>query len=324
MKSQQQQPPHAAHKKDRSLGSTTGSLARKIQQIGANAEAENTKEYISPIKVLQKEVVSSTERLKSDIRSCNILSLPILAKYDDISHRLKAELDQDKQSVQELEHIIAKVDALSEELKVKRRQIMDLENDKAQLLGVKDQLLATNRERDFLARDNEKLKGEIKMIKEELGEIKRKKQSETDKYKKSFDEMDALIEKEREAHRMEEENLKQLNQQLQNQLKHMSSVLEDFQREKLESERFCAELQESEKESKLQLAEAADRAKQKDHEYEADCKDIKSEALLLQNKCLELESTNEKLRGEIFKLAQYQSLFNIEKDKVAFLVISTS
>jgi len=41
-----------------------------------------------------------------------------------------------------------------------------------------------------------------------LQEIKLRRQAETDKYKKSFDEMDALIEKEREAHKIEEESLK--------------------------------------------------------------------------------------------------------------------
>ena len=55
---------------------------------------------------------------------------------ESLSNRLRVELDQDKQSIKELEQIVSKVDTLSEELKMKRKQIVNLENDKVQLLTI--------------------------------------------------------------------------------------------------------------------------------------------------------------------------------------------
>jgi len=75
MKKQQTFPKNenSSKKAENTMGSTTGSLVRKIAQLSSNRDIENNKDYVSPIKMLQNEVVSSTERLKSEIKSCIFL-----------------------------------------------------------------------------------------------------------------------------------------------------------------------------------------------------------------------------------------------------------
>ena len=233
-----------------------------------------------------------------------------------MSNRLKAELDQDKQSMKELEHIISKVDALSEELKTKRKQIAELENNRAQLVAIKSQFVNTNRDKENLIKENERLKNEIDEIKKELYEIKAKRQNEIEKYKRSFDDMDKLVEKERETHKHEEDNLKNNIKKLNEEIERLKDIIKNLQQEKINTEHYQLELNEIRNKARLQVAEALDKVRQKEIKQENDSKEMKAEISVIQNKAKELEITNEKLNAEVLKLAQYQSLFGIEKDKV--------
>ena len=211
------------------------------------------------------------------------------------------------------------MDTLSEELRVKRKQITDLETERGQFLQYREQLLGAIHEKDALASENKKIREDLMQTQEELADIKKKRQIETDKFKKSFDEMDSLIEKEREAHKLEEDKLKQINKQLENKIVLLTSSLDEFNNERSQFEKLSMQQLESHKESKRQLMEGVERAKQREMEYEAKCREAKNEASILQTRCIDLESANEKFKAEVFKLSQYQSLFNIEKEKVLLL-----
>jgi len=232
-----------------------------------------------------------------------------------ITNHLKTELSRDKEAANELNLIIAKLDSLSEELKARHKQISRLESDKTQLLAIKDQFADVNKEREKLVRDNNKLTKELRSLEREIEKMKSMRQIEAEKYKSSFDKMDELIEKEREAHRLEEQKLREANIELQIHLQHSNSLLEKMQNESYSKEKCSKELK-KEQEKKIIVTET--RIKQLEQTYETKIKDLTEEISLLKTKCIGLEESNTKLNQEISKLMQYKSLFNIEKDNVLY------
>eukprot|EP00826_Nyctotherus_ovalis_P053172 TRINITY_DN6868_c1_g1_i1.p1 TRINITY_DN6868_c1_g1~~TRINITY_DN6868_c1_g1_i1.p1 ORF type:complete len:144 (-),score=24.58 TRINITY_DN6868_c1_g1_i1:370-765(-) len=64
-----------------------------------------------------------------------------------------------------------------------------------------------------------------------------------------------------------------------------------------------------------------ERLKKCEGEYEARIRATREEFSMLKSKCMNLEESNELLKQEVGRLTQYESLFNIEKEKVACRVI---
>lgn len=245
---------------------------------------------------------------------------PIKGQGADIGSRLRSELDQDKQSVRELEQIIGKVDSLSEELRLKRKQIADLETERNALLQSRDKMLEIARERDMILAENRRLETQMGQLRAELSELKQRRQIENEKCKRSFDEMDALVEKEREAHRVQEEALRQANAELVQKVQSLTAALDQAKLEGQKQVETFAEQMDVHQGSRKQLLEAAERAKQRESECEEKCREAQNETAVFRSNCTDLQTQVDKLRAEVFKLAQYQSLFGIEKDKVGVFV----
>ncbi len=232
--------------------------------------------------------------------------------YTDLSSRLRSELDSDSLSIQAIRKATEKVDALSAELKNKRRELGQIQAEKAQLLEYRDQFFKATDERDQAVSECEKLRSELQQTGELLADLKLKREAEMAKYKSSFDDMDALLVKERETHKSAEDALiKQLRQQ-EEKIRSLDGEMGVLQREK----QGLQDQLESIRAARGQVEEAETRWKERIEEAEKRAQDGRDEALRAQSKCQELAQNNDKLRAEVAKLNQYQSLFNIERSKV--------
>ena len=123
------------------------------------------------------------------------------------SSRLLFELDEEKKSVISLGNLLTKTDEMGEEIRHLKKVIVNLEEEKTQLLRYKNQAYKSKSEYNSLERENDKLKKEIEIAREEITEMDNNRKLEMEKLKKSFDEMDELLIKEKEEHKTEEEEL---------------------------------------------------------------------------------------------------------------------
>ena len=250
-----------------------------------------------------RELSNSTEGGKSEY-SCN--SMWLLVQYEDISTKLKSELDQDKQSLKALGHVLTKVDSLSNELKLKRKQIEDLEKEKIKLIiKHKEQLSINEKELEEAKSENIKLKEDLEQIKKDIKFVKDNNKIELEKYKKLYEDSIELNNNQKKKLESDKESLIKDNQLLQDKIKTMTTNIEKLNKNKLVN---CLKFQKAYIDVKIQTMNA-----EEDLDLE---KKIKREISLLNNKCNDLQTTNEKLRKEIFKLHHYQSLFEVEREKV--------
>ena len=180
----------------------------------------------------------------------------------------------------------------------------------------REQYEVLSKENKELVKENKSLRNKIEEMRQELEDIKMKRRAEIEKYKSSFDEMDVLVEKEKQAHKYKESKLKEENNKLLEQIERLKVNIKELQKEKTNQELYRSEIQNLQSKVRLQVAEAETRIKQAEIDYEERNKEVKIEISVLQNKVRDLELINDKLKTEAIKLNQYQSLFNIEKDKV--------
>jgi len=227
----------------------------------------------------------------------------------NISLKLKAELENEKKSVSDLSKLIAKVDTMSEELRKQRKIISDLEDERIKLLDYKNQANSLKSELNFFKTENGNLKEELKSYKNDIEEIERRRKAEIEKYRKSFDEMDDLLEKEKEAHRIEEEKLVSIITNLEEKLKSCNSIIEEKDR----NAKFIFEELSLHKESKQKFVENIENCKRRELELESLYKNAKNAFNEIQIKNKELSQMAQKSNEEVMEL---QRKLNLEKQNV--------
>ena len=163
--------------------------------------------------------------------------------------------------------------------------------------------------------ENASLKEEIKALKIDIIETERKKKLDTDKFKKSFDEMDYLLGKEKEVHKMEEEKLLAIVTELEEKLK----ITEDVLIEKQKGEKFYAEEITVTKEAKRKLLGDLDAGKKRELEFEVLYKKSRGTISELQANNRELTEFAEKTATENTNL---KKMMEEEKDKVIIISIT--
>ena len=210
-------------------------------------------------------------------------------------NKYSANLNDDRESIIDLGKLIDKVDAMSEELRRQRKIIVDLEDEKAQLLEYRERLNDENTE----------LKDELRRTNKMLVDMEYARKLEMEKLKSSFDEMDELLEKEKDAHRIEEDKLKRIISNLEIKYKETNDMnkKEEGHLEKLKK------LKENEK----KLQENINNLKKRESEAKFQCNRNKSVLLDLQNRNKELMNMMEKMGTENDRL---KSLLETEQKKV--------
>lgn len=184
------------------------------------------------------------------------------------------------------------------------------------MIAIRNHFIEKNDNNINLIQENKNLKIELEQIKNEIEVLKTRRNSEMEIYKKSFDEMDSLVEKEREVHKTEEESLRNANQQLQTQINCLNLALETMQKEKAERDKHFLEMKSSQ--MKTNTNEIEKKWKNQQEILEKKVIDLQAKIDLLKSKCANLETTNERLQEELLKSNQYKSLFEIERKKVRF------
>eukprot|EP00826_Nyctotherus_ovalis_P026312 TRINITY_DN20578_c0_g1_i2.p1 TRINITY_DN20578_c0_g1~~TRINITY_DN20578_c0_g1_i2.p1 ORF type:complete len:101 (-),score=21.31 TRINITY_DN20578_c0_g1_i2:85-387(-) len=95
--------------------------------------------------------------------------------------------------------------------------------------------------------------------------------------------------------------------------------IRDRYQRRVHGEKYSKELREEQYKSEKRVSEANERIKQLETDYETKTKDLKGEIAILKSKCITMEEHTARLNQEISKLAQYKSLFSVEKDNVISL-----
>lgn len=238
-----------------------------------------------------------------------------VAPYREVGGKLRLELDQEKLYVKELEQIMNKVDCLSEELRGKRRVIAELEGQNARLANYKEQYGEIRMECDKLRAANKELAANLDRAKEELADMKTKRQLETAKYKKSFGELETLLARQKETQTVDEAKLLEESKALETKLKSVLDTLGELKLDKERNERYYQEQIDMLKESKKKLYASLEDAKQRETQLEVAHKEAKRIAAEAQdhNKTLELKIN--KLATEALARSDVQRALNDEKAK---------
>jgi len=165
-------------------------------------------------------------------------------------NKLNAISDNDRESVVDLGRLIAKVDAMSEEMKRQREVIADLEEEKNQLLKYKKQVEGLRNECFTLRNENSELRNTLNKANKKINDIEYTRKIEIEKLKNSFDEMDELLEKEKEAHKIKEQKLMTIINSLE--AKYKSTTEEIIKRNQKQDEYMSKLSMHKENEKKLQ------------------------------------------------------------------------
>eukprot|EP00826_Nyctotherus_ovalis_P024909 TRINITY_DN19222_c0_g1_i2.p1 TRINITY_DN19222_c0_g1~~TRINITY_DN19222_c0_g1_i2.p1 ORF type:complete len:340 (-),score=116.65 TRINITY_DN19222_c0_g1_i2:517-1386(-) len=229
--------------------------------------------------------------------------------------RLRLELDKEERSIMDLGKLISKADRMSEEVRVQRNTIRELEEENAKLVGCKEKVKQLKNECDFLAKENSKLQQELSITQSHIREIEEGHQTELEKLKHSFDEMDELLQHEKNSHKKEEEKLRDTISQLNSKLNEVYVDIENKGRsERMRNEKID-ELKESNKKLKENLGSYKKR-------------ETNNKALLAKSKetIKELQLKNRELTDVIestsLEKAQLQALLEHEKEKVFRVAIT--
>jgi chromosome segregation ATPase len=214
----------------------------------------------------------------------------------------------------DLSKLISKADKMSEEIRAQRNAIKNLEEENAKLLEYKEKVKQLKSECDYLARENSKLQQEKNMNGNQITEIEEAHQLELEKLKRSFDEMDELLQQEKTIHKKEEEKLLNTINQLNNKLNETHMNIENKGRE----ERMLMEKVDELKESNKKLKENITSYKKKETNNKSLLAKSKETIKELQLKNRELTEVIESANLEKAKL---QALIEHEREKVFFSCI---
>eukprot|EP00826_Nyctotherus_ovalis_P054600 TRINITY_DN7160_c0_g2_i1.p1 TRINITY_DN7160_c0_g2~~TRINITY_DN7160_c0_g2_i1.p1 ORF type:complete len:198 (-),score=56.08 TRINITY_DN7160_c0_g2_i1:255-848(-) len=190
---------------------------------------------------------------------------------------------------------------MSEEIRRLKKVIAGLEEENTQLQQYKDQVANLRITLNFLERENSKFKKELDFAKSEIAEMDINRKVEMEKLKSSFDEMDELLLKEKDNHRMEEEKLLNIISQLEMNLR----------------------LSE-EKEQSLKLAsEKINRLKKDKEKLQEKIAEYKQNETIYNRLKLELKARNDELANEVENLTientKLKNILEHEKDEVLFI-----
>ena len=178
-------------------------------------------------------------------------------------------------------------------MKTKRKQIATLEHS---ILVLRDEIIKKEEENVKLKKENEELQHTLKQIEERVELIENAKSKEVEKYKKIIKELQESYKAEKQRYNTEHKNIIKTNEKLQEQTENVNSRLETIQKIILQNQTLN-EKQQAERRSDQELR----------------IRKLQAEISFFKSKCSDMELTNEKLKKEVYKLHQYQSLYEIEK-----------
>lgn len=250
---------------------------------------------------------------------CCVNSINIV-QHKEVGSKLKLELDYEKKSVKELEHLISKMDSLSEELRIKKKIIAELESDKARLMAYKDQYMQIKTENENFKDEKKGLIDELASIKEELLELKNRNQQDSENGKQTIEELSNILNKERETHKIEEGKLHGTIKTFESKIKALSNALNEAKKEKDRNQAFYQEQLEVQKESKKSMSTEIEKAKQKEIEYEKNNNSNMDKIEGLRAEKKNLEKKIEMLFGELQTQKENSDTINEEREKSASLV----
>jgi len=200
-------------------------------------------------------------------------------------------------------------------LRTKRKEISKLEAENKKLIDFRDQFFKLQKELFEQTAENKSLHIQLSENKSLLQEIKKRREEEISKYKESFDEIDAILLKERQNSKARESNLVSeigtLEQTIKTQNEKISSL--QSENEQLSKKLDFALIQKNE------LNETTTLVRRREQENEEKLGNAMREISNLENKIQETVLNSEKLKHEISSLYEYQNLYNLEKEKYADL-----
>ncbi len=219
--------------------------------------------------------------------------------------------------MRELEGLLRKNDALSEELRGKKKALAELDGDRARLLEYKENYGRAKVDCDKFKAECSRLEGELEKAKRGASETGKKRLTELDRAKKSCEELESKLRQERESRVQTEEGLNQTVASLERKLRAATDALSESASERENVEKMYAERAAAHQAGKKKLHEALETLKQKEAESARTVEEGRNAARELAARNADLQR---KCEAYVKESAYFKDCFQSEKAKVRLSV----